>query len=68
MNTYDRIQSKEYTPNKDLLKIIHINSQSLLGHLDEVKLLAVETDVDVLCISETWLLPTIEDRFINIPN
>lgn len=62
------IQTKQFTSKKDLLKVVHINSQSLLAHMDEIKLLVDEECADVLCISETWLLPIIEDRLINIPN
>ena len=39
-----------------------------MGHLEEVELLIKERDLDILCISETWLLPVMQDRFINIPN
>ena len=53
---------------QDSVKIEHINSQSLLGHLDEVKLLVVERKLDILCVSETWLLPSMADRFISILN
>ena len=44
-----------------------MNAQSLLSNLDELKLLIYERSVDVLCISETWLLPHTPDYIINIP-
>ena len=31
-----------------------------------MKLLLTERDIDVLCVSETWLLPSIPDDFVNI--
>ena len=52
----------------DKIKIDHINAQSLLCHLDEILLLVEDRNPDILCISETWLLPTVESRFIKIPN
>jgi len=61
-------QIKWNTYKQNSVKIEHINSQSLLGHLDEVKLLVVERKLDILCVSETWLLPSMEDRFISIPD
>ena len=50
------------------LKIEHINSQSLQPNLDEIVLLLKKREVDILCISESWLLPIVQDRFINIPH
>ena len=34
--------------------------------MDEVKLLIQERNIDVLCISETWLLPHTPDYYVNI--
>ena len=36
--------------------------------MDEVKYLSSERKIDILCISETWLLEDIPDKFIQIPN
>ena len=52
----------------DKIKIEHINAQSIQGHLDEIRLLINDRNIDILCVSETWLLPTVENRFINIPD
>ena len=51
---------------KDKIKIEYINAQSLQGHMDEIKLLIDDRNIDILCITETWLLPSVENRFINI--
>ena len=53
---------------KDKIKIEHINAQSLQGHMEEINLLINDRCINILCISETWLLPSIESKFINIPN
>jgi len=50
------------------IRIEHINAQSLLGHFDEIKLLIKERNIDILCISETWLHQEISSNFISIPN
>lgn len=55
-------------PKKDELTIEHINAQSLLSSLDEVKLLVIERNIDVLCVSESWLTSHTPDMFINFPN
>ena len=49
------------------LHIEYVNSQSLLCHLDEIKLYIVNNQLDILCVSETWLAPNLEDRFVNVP-
>lgn len=36
---------------KGFLTIEHLNAQSLEGNLEEIKLLATEGDIDILCIS-----------------
>ncbi len=50
------------------LTVEHINTQSLQSNFDEVKLLVRERNFDVLCVSETWLLPHTPDEYVNIPN
>ena len=42
----------------------HINAQPLLGNFDEIVLFMSLRKVDILCISESWLLPEISDCFI----
>ncbi len=46
----------------------HINAQSLISSLDEVKLLTIDRKIDVLCISETWLQANTPDSYVEIPN
>ena len=53
---------------KDSLNIEHINAQSLQGNFDEINILISERNIDILCISETWLSSHIPDAFVNIPN
>lgn len=50
------------------IRIEHINAQSLLGHFEEIELLIKERNIDILCISETWLHQEISSSFISIPN
>lgn len=52
--------------NVDFLSIEHVNTQSLLGSIDEVRLLARDRNIDILCISESWLLPNFMDDFVKI--
>ena len=51
---------------KDWLRIEHVNAQSLLSSLDEVKLLLTDRNADVLCISETWLHANTPDGYVDI--
>ncbi len=41
---------------------------SLQANTEEVKNLLNERNVDILCISETWLLPHTPDTFVDVPN
>ena len=52
----------------DHIVIKHINAQSLIPKSDEIKLLIENEDLDILCISETWLQPNILDDLISIKN
>lgn len=45
---------------------MHINARSLLNCFDEVKLLILKNEVDILCVSETWLSSDMPDRFVSI--
>lgn len=53
---------------RELLVIEYLNSQSLLCHFEEIKLMLQSRDIDVLCICETWLDPCVSDVFLKIPN
>ena len=57
VNTY--VNQIPITTNKrsDHIVIKHIDAQSLIPKLDEIKLLIENEDLDILCISETWLQP-----------
>ncbi len=46
----------------------HIDAQSLISSLDEVKLLIIDRKIDVLCINETWLQANTPDSYVEIPN
>ena len=48
------------------LKLAHINVCSLLPKLDEIRFLILSLDLDVLCISETWLHEQIPNHEIII--
>ncbi len=53
--------------NGSFLTIEHINAQSLLGSIDEVRLLVKERNIDVFCVGESWLLPNLPDVYVSIP-
>ncbi len=50
------------------LLIEHVNAQSLLCNFDEIKSLIYERNIDILCISESWLLAHTPDSHVHIPN
>ena len=45
-----------------------MNVQSLLCRKNEIEVFLNGRDVDVLCLTETWLTSNIPDSFIDFPN
>ena len=43
------------------LNICHINAQSLSNKLDELTYLCHESEIDIICVSETWFRKEIDD-------
>uniref|UniRef100_A0A667WM70 Ig-like domain-containing protein n=1 Tax=Myripristis murdjan TaxID=586833 RepID=A0A667WM70_9TELE len=48
------------------LGIIHLNIRSLSKNLDYVKVLVLQTDPDILVLSESWLQESIKDCDVNL--
>lgn len=48
------------------LKIAHLNIQCLTNKIDYVNLLLHNNNIDVLCLSETWLTNSIDDSELSI--
>lgn len=44
----------------------HVNAQSLLGNFNEIEFMIYERHIDILCISESWLLPVIQNSCIQM--
>lgn len=71
-NNNERGRSKDLTMNmvrvlarhKKGFKIVHINAQSLNNKVDEFKIVFENSDVDVICVSETWLVESTPDSII----
>ena len=53
--------------SKHGLKIGHINAQSMAPKVDEINVLLETQDLDILCVSETWLTDKIPSRFMVFP-
>ena len=49
------------------LKIAHLNIQSLRNKIDHLNILLHDNNIDILCITETWLTNEIYDSEISIP-
>ena len=48
------------------LKIVHINAQSLQNKIDEFREIFINSGVDIICVSETWFRPVINDSAYNV--
>ena len=67
-NTYANKIPIKTNKRSDHILIKHINAQSLIPKLDEIKLLIENENIDILCISEPWIQPNILDDLIRIKN
>ena len=50
------------------IKCCHINIRSLIKKFDELSLLVRSIDIDILCVTETWLTESISDHEISLAN
>lgn len=50
----------------DFLRICHVNCQSLLAHLDKFQSFFKDSGFHVICMSETWLKPSISDHMVSL--
>lgn len=57
-----RILSKQ----DDGIHICHINAQSLRNKVDEFRLIFENSQIDVICVSVTWLNRNIPDSIVNL--
>jgi len=53
--------------SEEYLRACHVNCQSLIGHLDDFRLYFTSNRYHVICISESWLLPSISDDYVALP-
>ena len=49
------------------LKLGHLNVRSLTAHMDEVNLLLLREQLDVLCLSESWLTKAVDSSALLFP-
>jgi len=52
-----RILAKE----KPGLKIIHLNAQSLAKKIEEFRFLFINSNINVICVSKTWLVSDVSN-------
>ena len=49
------------------LKIIHLNTRSLLCHFDEIQSLVLSHHPDIFAVTESWLNPSVSDTEVCFP-
>ena len=49
------------------LSVVHLNVRSLLGKMDQLRLLCDRNGADIITLSETWLNKDIDDSEIELP-
>ena len=55
------------TAARTLLRIGHINIRSLTSKIDDIMILLGNHQIDLLCLSETWLKSQVLDKFLPFP-
>ncbi|XP_020296435.1 uncharacterized protein LOC109861274 [Pseudomyrmex gracilis] len=55
------------TLSSKILKVCHVNCQSLMAHFDEFRTYFIDSDYDIICLSKTWLKPVISDQLVSLP-
>lgn len=63
-NTFDMV--RVLCKQRPGLNVCHINAQSLRNKIDEFRLIFENSDVDVICVTETWLNKSISDAFVGL--
>ena len=53
---------------REPIVIKSLNARSLLCHFDIIDYLLQESNIDILCICETWLDSNVNDKYIKISN
>lgn len=61
-------QQYEHVFSAKGLHFLHLNARSLLPNIDEIRLLALNLNVGVICVTESWLDSSIRDTEIEISN
>ncbi len=64
----DPSQNRALTPPRNSLVVYYTNCRSLLPKIDELRLLADDTRLDFIALTETWLDPSIKDSELSIPS
>lgn len=59
-NTHNMVRI--FTKLNKGLNIVHINAQSLLCKIDEFRYIFESSNVDIICVSETWFIPKVKDN------
>ena len=48
------------------VKIVHLNIRSLFKKIDQLRLILIDSNIDIITLSETWLHQNIDSQLINI--
>ena len=59
--------TRERRPTRPPVRIGHLNARSLLPSIDDVNVALGTLNLDILCVSETWLSPAVADSFLVFP-
>ena len=67
IENYENLDTYEFLPSKRGFKLASLNINSLLAHIEELRVLLADLSIDVLAINETKLDSTVNDNEVYIP-
>ena len=67
IENHENLDTYEFLPSKRGFKLASLNINSLLAHIEELRVLLADLSIDVLAINETKLDSTVNDNEVYIP-
>ena len=67
IENHENLDTYEFLPSKGGFKLASLNINSLLAHIEELRVLLADLSIDVLAINETKLDSTVNDNEVYIP-
>ena len=65
-NQRERISEAPHQAKRRSLRVVYFNARSIVNKINEVRLYILDTDLDVIAITETWTHNGISNDYLDI--